>query len=985
MAGLRLDDGLVERLLGDLGVEEANAAGAGVYEAGRLPLLSHALRATWQRRDGDRMTIAGYEAAGGISGAIAKTADDIYLRLDEAGARAARQLFLALVRVGEADDADGAGTADTRRRVSAESLDAAAPDPDVTRAVRDAFTSARLLTSGGQAVQITHEALLRRWPRLRNWIGEDRAGNLIRQGVEEAAAAWDREGRDVSALFGGVRLAAAQAWTATAPRAAELSRAARDFLTASGRLRRRGIRRRNQTITALTVLVLLVAGVAGFALAQRAAALSRYRQAESGVLAVQSAAEMARGHPDTAAEFAVQAQRLEPASPQARSAVLSTQAQPIAGRLWPGGGSPDTGTRGQVLGVTYSPGGGIIATCTSEGYVQLWNASDYRQLAVLKLGGRVIVHDVAFSPDGHMLAAALSGGVHWWNVTNPRHPVADGLIRTDTDSQKFTATAMAFSPDGHMLAAADSDGAVELWDLTSHRLDSTTSTSATHLVIRLAFADQGHLLAMATQTGAVELWDPSRNSTKILLPAGDILGAIAVTPDGRTIAFGAGSIGHASIKLWSLAAHRVTATLTGLGSQSYANSLAFSPGGDVLAAGGLDDSVKLWDIQAGLGSFATLNGHRMRVADVAFSPSGAMLASASTDGTVALWKTPGATFGGRHVATLTVAFSPDGHLLALGADYPGATAVALYALPSRRRVALLSTGTSLVTALAFSGNGQMLAAAVTGPTGTVRLWNLHTGQPPGQIETGQKAIFGLALNPDGRLLATASDLDPMVRLWDTTSRLQVAVLNTDVNPSDIQLPGNDAVTFSPDGRLLAVAGIDGLTLLYTVTRGVLVGICDNLGTQDTSVAFSPDGHAVAIGQSAGSVFLFSVHPTPSNGVSGPFPQPESDLSYSTQAITSVAYGPGGTLVTAGYDGSVRIFNAANKTLTESISTGGQISAMAYSGSLGEVATTIGAVASIWQTDPNQLTAGICRTLKAPANRTEWKDDLPGIPYTPVCG
>jgi hypothetical protein len=213
-AGLTLDDGLAERLMRDLGVDEA-----GGYERGRLPLLAHALRATWQRRDGGRLTIAGYEATGGIGGAIAKTAEELYARLDEPGQRAARQLFLALVRIGEAaDDADGEGTVDTRRRVSAETLYSQAADPSATRAVLEAFTAARLVTSGGQSVEITHEALLRRWPRLRDWIGEDRSGHLVRQGLEEAAAAWDREGREASGLYGGLRLAAAQAWAADTPR-----------------------------------------------------------------------------------------------------------------------------------------------------------------------------------------------------------------------------------------------------------------------------------------------------------------------------------------------------------------------------------------------------------------------------------------------------------------------------------------------------------------------------------------------------------------------------------------------------------------------------------------------------------------------------------------------------------------------------------------------------------------------------------------------
>ena len=274
--GLTLEAGLTERLLRDLGVDEgASADGSagespdadgaqdgsrsagGGYEPGRLPLLAHALRATWQYRDGNRLTVAGYAATGGIAGAIARTAEDVYARLDEPGQAATRQVFLGLVRVGEATG-DGDATADTRRRVAADSLLGRAADPAAARAALDAFTAARLLTSGGQAVEITHEALLRRWPRLREWIDEDRSGLLVRQELEDAAATWAREGRDAAGLYGGVRLASAQGWATDPGHLRELTQAGREFLTASERRRRRGVRRRNGIIAALAALSLLL-------------------------------------------------------------------------------------------------------------------------------------------------------------------------------------------------------------------------------------------------------------------------------------------------------------------------------------------------------------------------------------------------------------------------------------------------------------------------------------------------------------------------------------------------------------------------------------------------------------------------------------------------------------------------------------------------------------------------------------------------------
>ena len=347
--GLTLEAGLTERLLRDLGVDEGGGAGesrgrtrptregsrsaGGGYEPGRLPLLAHALRATWQHRDGNRLTIAGYEATGGIAGAIARTAEDVYARLDEPGQAAARQIFLGLVRVGEATG-DGDATADTRRRVAADSLLGRVADPVAARAALDAFTAARLLTSGGHAVEITHEALLRRWPRLRGWIDEDRAGLLVRQELEDAAATWAREGRDAAGLYGGVRLASAQGWAADRVHLRELTQAGRDFLAASERRRRRGTRRRNGIIAVLAALSLLLAGLSVFALNQRSAAQARTtRKAEGELLAAEAGQAWADFRPDTGLKFAVEADRLDPSSPQVRSTLLTSQAVPITGRL----------------------------------------------------------------------------------------------------------------------------------------------------------------------------------------------------------------------------------------------------------------------------------------------------------------------------------------------------------------------------------------------------------------------------------------------------------------------------------------------------------------------------------------------------------------------------------------------------------------------------------------------------------------------------
>ena len=195
---LEVEPGLPEILLRDLGIappSHDSADAASGYDAGRLPLLAHALQATWQQRHGSLLTVAGYQVTGGIHRAVATTAERAFSRLNPAAQQDTRAVFLRLIKIGD-------GAEDTRHRVTREDLLRDSRRPLVTRAVLDAFTSSRLLTQDRAAIEITHEALIRGWPRLREWIEQDRASLLIRQHLNEAAAAWDRSRRDPSYCTG---------------------------------------------------------------------------------------------------------------------------------------------------------------------------------------------------------------------------------------------------------------------------------------------------------------------------------------------------------------------------------------------------------------------------------------------------------------------------------------------------------------------------------------------------------------------------------------------------------------------------------------------------------------------------------------------------------------------------------------------------------------------------------------------------------------
>jgi len=206
-AGLILEPGLVEILVRDA-------------DGRTLPLLSHALRQVWSRREGRVLTVDGYRASGEIEGAVAKTAEEVYATLSADGVRLLRDILLRLVEASP----DGAVIS---RRVERTRI---AIDEAHAQIV-DRLADARLLTTDEESVQLSHEALAREWPRLKEWLADDVEGQRIMRHLASAAAAWDAMKRPDSELYRGGRLTAAQQWRDAVDPA--LTVVEREFLDAS--------------------------------------------------------------------------------------------------------------------------------------------------------------------------------------------------------------------------------------------------------------------------------------------------------------------------------------------------------------------------------------------------------------------------------------------------------------------------------------------------------------------------------------------------------------------------------------------------------------------------------------------------------------------------------------------------------------------------------------------------------------------------------
>ncbi|WKD35874.1 nSTAND1 domain-containing NTPase [Streptomyces xanthophaeus] len=872
LAGLTLEPGLFPLLMRDAGLRDDQPDRT---PSGVLPLVSHALLATWRQREGATLTVDGYERTGGIQGAIARTAEEVFTRLYPAEQNTLRRVLVRLVHV-----ADGTGA--TRRRMSRTALMEQLADAGPAAAALDTFVRARLITMDSDTVEITHEALLHAWPRLRGWIRADRAGLLVHQQLAHAAAEWEREGRDPSALHRGTRLESARAWadehdgrSRLGPLEAAFLRASQDAQDSREQQAGRQVRLRQWTLATLVVLLVLAVGAGGLAYQQRSAALGQERVARSRALALQSAA-LASGRPEASMLLAGEAYRTS-ATSEALGALLSTQSQPFVARLG--------GHGGPVNAVAFGPGNGLLATAGSDGTVLLRRVADRRTIATFTMPGRV--RAVAFSPDGSMLAATSTDGpARLWDTAGRG---AGAQLPESTAG----ARAVAFAPDGRSLAVAGADGAIGLWDTTGDHHALASLTGHTGRVNALAYAADGRTLVSAGADRTVRLWDPVEAAPAAVLTGhtDEVLG-VAFAPDGRTVATGGVD---RTVRLWDVAGRRTTATLTGHSDD--VNAVAYTPDGTTVVSAGGDGTTRLWDVAGGRAT-ATLAGHTDYVLGVAVDGAGAMLATAGFDQSVVLWDLRGAVLASRPFTEVWhAAYSPDGKWLATAeADHT----VRLWDVAGRRVLATFAGHSETVFSVAFAPDGRTLASA--GSDGTIRLWDTAARGRSAVLDGPGGTVFAVAFSPDGRTLASAGS-DGAVRLWDVAGRRPLAVLtgHTDF--------ANDVV-FSPDGRTLASAGDDLTVRLWDVAgRRPLTVLTGHRGAV-RGVAFSPDGRTLASSGNDGTVRLWDARRH----------RFLAALAGHTGSARGLAFSPDGrTLASSGNDRTVRLWDVAGRRTVATLS------------------------------------------------------------------
>jgi serine/threonine protein kinase/WD40 repeat protein/DNA-binding SARP family transcriptional activator len=890
----------VERaLLAEVAAEFADRPGA-------LPMLEYALTESFEcRRDGE-LTLEAYRSTGGMSGALARRADEIYEGLDATGRECVRQLFLRLVVVGE-------GSVETRRRVVRDDLASVEVDGRPIDSVVELLGSSRLLSfdrdpvTRGPTVEVAHEALLHAWGRLAGWVEQARGDLRIHRSLSAEAGEWVGSGCDASFLLRGSRLEQVETWASGSSLA--LTTAEHQYVEESlrqrdaerraeetqqqreGALRRRSINRLRALVAALTVGAVAAASLAVVAAQQGNRAEREGRIAIARELAAAAVANL-DVDPERSILLAIRAVEVSrsadgPVLPEAEEALHRAVTSSRLVRALPGGDAAD-----------WSPLGLVAAIDPEEAsYVNI-SDEETGQVGLTISVSPAEITDVVFSPDGSTLATTSDDGrLILWDAST-------GAIIAESVAVGG-ASGPSFSADGSVLAAAWAErGVVKLLDPST----GTVTDVIRHLrrASETALDPHGRMIAVAIRglcTGGrwtsfeVDL----RTERRRPLDGADPCGADFVTwsPDGKYIAAPVGGP-DAGVKIWDAATGTLRFHLVGHTDSVLSGD--WSSDSSRFVTGSYDSTAKVWLITRGgarqLYSLSTQDNRN--ITDVAFSPGDTQVMTAYrvhgaaprpfgvSQNAVMIWDV--SDLSGAEVANLPsgcgglarsdVAFIGDGDRFILADDR---CRPAEWESNGRQ---VRTIGPSPVRARRwwdaplFEASADGGTIAVAPGDQTLSVWDVASGHQRFSVREPQMRGYNLSASGEFVLIGDGQRVSIVDRTGQEVGSLAapegLGVSGAQMSPDDrlvalaigqrvsiwdwergalvATIPAEtEFLAFDPTATLLATAGDDLTPEIWDVKSGELVTRLAPQPGDIYGLEFSPDGSHFAIGSADGSI------------------------------------------------------------------------------------------------------------------------------------
>jgi WD40 repeat protein len=1029
--GLDLEPGLTAEIVAD--VDD---------QPGGLPLLQYALTELFRARTSNRLTGVDYRRIGGVTGALGTRAEGLYVDLGPDRQEAVRQVFLRLVTAGNGAD-------DVRRRVRLSELSALALEPGALDVVLERFGSHRLLSfdrdpvTRGPTVEVAHEALLREWDRLHDWVESRRADLIVHRRFAAAVGEWEQAARDPSFLAQGGRLE--QFETGTADSELTLTEPERAFLDASRERRaaeqraaeeraRRQVRtnrRLRRLLAGIGVLSVLVAIAGGVAVLQARRAGTAAVAADARRVGAQA---LAAGDMDRALLLAVEGVRLDD-TPAARADLLTTLGRnPALRRVLRRDpdrayGAVNVSADGRT-GAVHDDTGRLRFFDTRSGDVR----ATYETGGVERASSGLVTGRALFHPDGGPIAVGTS--------TPGPQPVR--LLDPDTFAelpdnlggfapQNMRPWGMAYSPDGSRLAVAfdryvatsrprptADDAVVVLWDLVTPTEPIAILTDVPRHTHDVAFSPDGRQLYTAAHA-APPVFDTDAMivvhdiATEAVVRTLDVPShPFALHPDGTVLAAASRapetvdpSTGTDVVLIDAVSGeqlHRLR------GHTGPVTDLAFSPDGALVASSAADHTVAMWDVSTG-DRVERLEGHTGPVSSVVFGPGDGAALSASVDGAVLAWDRAGdrgfmtartiagdllEPGGGLFLEDFSAVSPSGGSILTIATvrdvqergqrdlfvGRVGRTQAQLVDVASGRAGRVVDTGHGAFATAAWHPDGQEFVTV--GEDGSVKVWDAATMSVIVERQMPNGMIGATYVDDGGQLLAVGLNGVPI-------QRLDAATLEPRSEPFAF-LTGLTAFPYAaPDSDVGAIVTGDDTGVVAGDQRALdgrllLVDTANGEIQHDLPMAFaarhaamSPDGSVVAVAGDSGQVGVVDV-------ADGRLVRPPTPAHL--RAVVSVDYSPdGATVASGGRDGRVALWDGRTGDLRGTVqvtSAGTRVFVgFAPDGNTVTAATQDGRIHTI-DVRPDRWVEHACAVAGRNLTRTEWRDAFGDRPYRETC-
>jgi len=832
------------------------------------------------------------------------------------------------------------------------------------KATLDAFGNARLLSfdrdpgTRGPTVEVAHEAIIREWPRLREWLEETRTLVRMQRQLSMAASEWMDAHRDSSFLLSGTKLAQYEGWTAssaialtqheigylkaslsardqremeeTARQQRELESARKLAETESSRaeLQTRSAKQLRQRAVFLSgaLVLAMVAVVAAGVIGNRNSKLAIQNEAiASTAQAAEALAIQERDHAEnenklsTSRELAAAALSNLDIDPE-RSILLALQGlsvqhtseaeNALRQSLATSRVKLDLASDGNTSSLAFSPDGKRLATAEYTNIAKIWDIQTGKE--VLRLDATWPISYITYTPDGNQLITSdYRGYIHIWDAST-------GKLISSIMAYKNGISTMALSPDGRHVAAVGSltslndsqdetIGSLEIgiWDFKTGEKIFSLSGHITQ-VLSIAFSKDGTRLASASYDGNVIIWDASSGKTHIAFKVTESINCylnLLFNGDGTRLIT---SDACGNIYFWDVTSSNVKEIFyRKVRAGGGFVSLSLSRDGKFLAVGE-NNNTSIWDSEFGYDLFVLPMGQETIDAD--FSPDGKYFAAGGYGKSIKVWElsAPGeklilTAHDGNRVGD--VAYSLDGNLLVTESS----SANNLRAWDSstgREQLSIMVSG--ICCSVAFSPDSTHMVNGSN--NGWTTIFDSKTGKAIRTFYSGDPSFINEAIfNPAGNHIATANE-DGTVKVWDATNGKNLFTIS--VNGGQV-----NGVAFSSDGILLATASMDnsqnvGQVTVWDATSGKQLFY---LGYDPNSpvpwrLAFSPDGTQLAVGYGDNLVRVWDISTMKTQT------QPLLVLRGHSNIVWDVAFSPDGThLATAGLDGIIKLWDVSPRS------------------------------------------------------------------------